>query len=371
MRLAPVQSGLPAFSQIELRAMSRLLSFNILAALIGWSFASTVAVIAQRWSDTPEYSHGWLVPVFALWLIWHSYRRPGQSLFEGTTIAGSVGLAVGLYLISLVPTAPDSAATLSVIGVILAGCGAATCVSGWLPIVDNKSSWLGWCLVVGGLALRMFGAFYYIDWFEQLALIPVLAGIALVVLGWTAGAAAVRAIAFLVFMVPLPFSLETALRDPLRKVATVASTYVLQVMGLPTVSEGYVILVGEARIGVTEACSGLSMLMVFAALTVGVVLSTKRALWYQAVLCLSWPAIAVLANVFRIVVTAGLHAAGYDHLADITFHDLAGAAMMPVGILLLWAEMSYLDRLVITETDRRVTSFLMGAGPTAQPSASH
>src|SRR5262249_18270037 len=44
-------------------------SAAILVAL-GWSYAGPLAAMAVRWMNEPDYSHGFLVPVFAAYLLW-------------------------------------------------------------------------------------------------------------------------------------------------------------------------------------------------------------------------------------------------------------------------------------------------------------
>ncbi len=74
-------------------------------------------------------------------------------------------------------------------------------------------------------------------------------------------------------MIPLPWRIENALGGPLQSIAAAASTYFLQTLGFMAITEGNVIQLNEARIGIVEACSGLSMVMTFVAL------STAAAPW--------------------------------------------------------------------------------------------
>ncbi len=89
------------------------------------------------------------------------------------------------------------------------------------------------------------------------------------------------AILFLGFMIPLPYTIETALREPLRGAGTIASTYVMQTMGLAAFREGdgYTIVTDHGRIGVVEACSGMRMLMIFFALSTAVAMLSERPRW--------------------------------------------------------------------------------------------
>jgi exosortase len=334
----------------------KLLAFNILAGVFGWSYATTFAQMAERWTNTPEYSHGWLIPLFSLWLIGRHRASRREGWLSPTNLAGSLCIGLGLYLGTQLPRQPGWNPA---IPSVMTCCGAATLLAGWLH-VPERGAWLwGGLVLLAGAVFRLGTTFYFYEWFDELSVIPVLLGLALIVFGVALPRGMLSGTCFLVFMVPLPYRLENFLRAPLRGVATNASTFVLQTLGFPALAEGFVISIGETRLGVAEACSGLSMLMVFGALTAGVVLLVKRPWWYRALLCLSWPAIAIVANVFRIVVTAALYSWGYEKFADVTYHDLAGLAMMPVGIVLLWAEMAYLDRLFVLEVERRVSPFVL------------
>ena len=72
--------------------------------------------------------------------------------------------------------------------------------------------------------------------------------------------------------------LENALGPPLQWLATLASTFTLQTLGFMAFAEGNVIQLNDAKIGVVEACSGLSMVITFIALSVGMALVVDRPL---------------------------------------------------------------------------------------------
>jgi exosortase len=155
------------------------------------------------------------------------------------------------------------------------------------------------------------------------------------------------AIAFLAFMVPLPYRLEVALAHPLQRVATKASNYSLQTLGLPAVAEGNVIFMNESQIGVVEACSGLSMLMIFFALSTALTFVVDRPWWQKLLLVLSAIPIALIANITRITVTGVMHETVGHELANLVFHDLAGWLMMPFALILMWIELQIFARLFV------------------------
>src|SRR5262249_3716366 len=151
--------------------------------------------------------------------------------------------------------------------------------------------------------------------------------------------------AFLMFVLPWPWQFDQVLTYPLRHVATVCSTYLLQTLGLPAVARGNIIVINDLEVGVVEACSGLGMLMTFFALSTAVALVVRRPRLDRLLVFLSAVPIGVLMNVLRITVTVYLFEAANADLARLVFHDIAGWVMMPLALILLWLELLFLGRL--------------------------
>jgi exosortase len=117
------------------------------------------------------------------------------------------------------------------------------------------------------------------------------------------------------------------------------------------VAEGNVILLTDARLGVVQACNGLSMLVTFFALATAVAILSGRTVAEKLLIVLSAVPIAILANVARITVTGLLFEASRGDLARAVFHDLAGWLMMPLALGLLLAELFVLGRAVVVTRD--------------------
>jgi exosortase len=269
--------------------------FLLLAGLgIGlfWAYWPTLENLAQRWSTDPQYSHGYVVPVFALAVLW--YRRDR------------------------------------------------------FPRGKLGPSWWGLLLLAGSALLRLAGAYFFIDWFDTVSLLPALAGVCVLAGGWPALGWAWPAVAFLLFMLPLPYQLEVGLAHPLQRLATTVSTYALQTLGLPAVAQGNIILIDDLQIGVLEACSGLGMLVTFFALSTAVAFVVRRPVRDKIIIFLSAVPIGVLMNLLRITVTGFLYRTADRDLANLVFHDLAGWLMMPLALLCLWLELLFLSRLFVS-----------------------
>jgi exosortase len=269
------------------------LALVLLAGCLGWALWPSLESMANRWSTDPRYAHGYLVPAFSLALLWMRRDRLHRT-------------------------------------------GAKSAASTWGLVF----------LAIGG-AFQLVGGYFQVNAIDGLALFPYLVGVALLLRGWRTVAWAWPAIAFVVFMIPLPWRLETALGPPLQLVATQASTYLLQTLGFMAFAEGNVIQLDEARIGVVEACSGLSMLITFVALSTGAALVVTRPLFDRIVLVASSIPVALLANIIRIVATGILHGKVGGHAADTFYHDVAGWLMIPLALLLYWLEIWVLSHLLI------------------------
>jgi exosortase len=197
--------------------------------------------------------------------------------------------------------------------------------------------------------VRLAGASLSFDWLEGIALLPCLAGLAVLLGGRPALTWCWPALAFLAFMIPLPYRLAHGLSGPLQTVAAEMSGYVLQTLGLPALVEGNTILLDKDTrpLDVAEACSGLSMLFVFLAMTTAAAILVRRPLLDRLLLLGSAIPIAILANVLRITATGVAHRYVGPRLGDLVFHDLAGWLMMPLAIGLLVLEVKLLDWLLV------------------------
>src|SRR5262249_50297625 len=156
---------------------------------------------------------------------------------------------------------------------------------------------------------------------DSLSLLPSLVGLCVLLGGWPALRWTWPAIAFLSFMLPLPYVVEGAMAQPLQRLATFASTYTLQTIGFPAVAQGNIVIVNDLRIGVVEACNGLGMLVIFFAISTAVAFVIKRPLWEKVVVVASAVPVALLANVARITTTAVLMETVSPEFGQVVFHD--------------------------------------------------
>lgn len=254
--------------------------------------------MADRWANEAQYSHGFLVPIFAFVILW--VRR-------------------------------DSF------------------------VAKAQPNLWGLALLAGAMLLSFVGARTY-AFLDGASMLLALAGLVLFVCGWPALRWSLPAIAFLAFMLPLPHFVEVSLAQPLRRIATVCSTYALQTLGYPAIAQGNVILMdspeggGAANpyieLGVVDACNGLGMLMTFFALAVAAAVILPGPKLDRWLLVASAIPIALFVNVLRITATGMAHYSLGEKVGDAIMHDFAGWVMMPLAFGLLWLELKFIGKLL-------------------------
>lgn len=264
----------------------------LMVVLLLVAFRSALTGLFELWWSTPDYGHGFFVPIAAAFFVYKSRKR-------------------------------------------------------WRPKWDRElplSAILsGVVLLLVSFGALIFGILSQVLSIQGLATILSATAIAVILCGWGVLRVAWPAILFLLLMLPVPRSLLNPLRSELQSIATTASVFSLQTLGLPAVSRGNVIILPNAEVGVAEACSGLRMLVAFASLVCGMVMFFQRTKFETAILLASIVPITVIVNAWRVVVVAV--ATHYRPSIADTVHDIAGLAMMLLAMFLLWLLIQFLDQL--------------------------
>jgi exosortase len=263
---------------------------SALAVCIAWAYWPVLAAMVHKWTIDAQYSHGFLVPIFACVLLWlrRNLYQPGPA----------------------------------------------------------RLRWLGLGLLAIGLGLYLYGTYIFIQWYEAISLIACVAGVCFLLGGWSLFRWAWPSVAFLAFMIPLPYRIEMAFCERLQAVAAVASTFCLQTLGFPALRVGTNIQMGRQQVSVEKACSGLSMLMTFFCLSTAVALLVNRPLWQKIVVVISAIPIALVSNITRVMATVILFQLTSSDWVRHKAHEWAGWMMMVLGLILLGLELRYLSYLV-------------------------
>lgn len=259
--------------------------------------------LVARWIHDGNWSHGWLIPVLSLYFL-ATQREAFARAKPRPSYVGAVVLALSLSLYFL-------------------------------------SAW--WFHMAYPQALSILGA---------------IAGLTLLLGGWSILRVAWFPIVFLWFAIPLPHSTYVELTMPLRRLATVAAAALMPLFapGLYTEAQSVVIDytwpgVSQGTLNVEEACSGMRLMMAFVVLGVAMAYLFVRSWWQRAVMVASCIPIAVFCNTIRVAVTGLLHVHGRSDLSRGTPHQLLGIVTLGVALGLYSLIGFVLSHLLVEEPE--------------------
>jgi exosortase len=236
------------------------------------------ALVIQWWDDA-NYSHGFLVPIFCLYLIWRQRAYLRQLPARGSL----VGLAV----------------------------------------------------ILGGIGILLVGDLGADNFLMRSSLIVVLTGLVLFHLGRHVLRGVLFPLGFLFFMVPLPGVIFYAITFPLQSLAARQAAWMLDVLGIPVLLDGNVIHLAQLTLGVTEACSGIRSLIALFAAAVAWAYLLLPVGWPMFVFVASTLPITIFANAARVVLTGLIgQQFGVDYATGF-FHEFAGLVIYAFAFLCL------------------------------------
>ncbi|GIW88844.1 MAG: exosortase [Isosphaeraceae bacterium] len=215
------------------------------------------------------------------------------------------------------------------------------------PVPRTGGIGLGTCLLAACLLGRALTLIVPIGVLADLSFLMGLAGI----VATLAGTAALRrygfALFFLIFMVPLPIALYSAIASPLQRLVSRMGATLLNAIGIPVLTQGNMMtLPGDVHLFVAEACSGMRQLTGFLALTTAVAYLGAKPAWYRMILIVSSVPIAISANVLRVAATAWLAHTVDPAAVKGPLHTFEGLVMMGVGLAALAFECAVLNSLI-------------------------
>ena len=249
----------------------------MLLGLLYWRIATK---LVSDWYTIGDQSHGFLVPFFAIFLVWDKRRKLGamavQPAWSGVflVILGAITLLLGVY-------------------------GA-----------ELFLSRISFVMILGGLIWTLCGRHIFRELRFPLAV--------------------------LLLAIPFPAILFNQITFPLQLLASRMASALLPLLGVPVLREGNVIQLPAMKLEVAEACSGIRSLMSLFTLSVfyGYFLErTTARRWFMALASIP---IAVGANALRIVGT-GLCVQYWDpSKGEGFFHEFSGWVMFLVSLGFLY-----------------------------------
>jgi len=251
---------------------------------------SALGWMVHRWNDSGismgsgDYSHGFLVPLASLYVVWTQRKE--------------------------------------------------------LITVPKRITPAALVFVVGSLLLHYLGVKAQQTRLSLFALIGLIWSVPFYLYGWQVARRLIFPCAFLIFAVPLDFL--SSLSNQLRLINADVSASVLRGLGLDVKAVGTGIFgppnydqFSELKLDVADPCSGIRSLTAMMALTAIYGYLVMKGFWRKWALFLAGIPLAMAGNIFRIVIIGILSEAISTELATGLPHDYAGFLVFGIAIALM------------------------------------
>lgn len=140
----------------------------------------------------------------------------------------------------------------------------------------------------------------------------------------------------LFFMVPIPAIIYNQLTFPLQIFASRVAETTIDLLQIPVIREGNVLILPQQTLDVVEACSGIRSLLTLTFLSLVYGYFFEKRGWVRMVLFLSTIPIAIAANAGRVAFT-GVISQFKPELAEGWFHEAQGWVIFMIGLTILVA----------------------------------
>jgi len=236
--------------------------------------------LATDWWQIPDFSHGFLVPIFAAYLVWEK-----RSTLRRTMVA---------------------------------------------------PAWSGIAMMAFGVVVLLLGVYGSELFLSRVSLIIVLAGLVLCFGGRQFLKELRFALLVLLLAIPLPAIVFNQITFPLQILASRLASDLLPLFAVPVLREGNVIVLPVMKLEVAEACSGIRSLMSLFTLAVFYGYFMEKSSLRRTALAVASIPIAIAANALRILGT-GLCVQYWDPDRALGFfHEFSGWVIFLVSLVCLY-----------------------------------
>jgi exosortase len=254
--------------------------YILIALIVTAIYCQVVGKLVADWYTNPDFSHGFLVAPFALYVLWDK-----RKILRDTPI---------------------------------------------------QQTWAGVWLILAAIFVLFMGVYGAELFLSRLSLVMLLGGIV-----WTlCGRAMLREVRFAVLVlllaIPVPAVLFNQITFPLQLLASRMASSLLPLFGVPVLRDGNIIQLPSMQLEVAEACSGIRSLMSLFAVAIFYGYFLERNTWRRVILALASIPIAVFANSARIVGTGLCVQYWNPDKAVGFFHEFSGWLMFLISLTCLY-----------------------------------
>jgi len=279
------QGTVTLFAETSNRDRLKILSLILLWAAL---FSPICPQMVREWSEHSDNSHGFIVPFMAGYFAWDRIKQ-----LNSTTIS---------------------------------------------------SSWKGFSVLFLFLALYVISYAGGLAFPARIAMVMALFGLVWCTLGSEIIKVLAFPILFLLFMIPVPYSLLSLVSAPLQLIATKISASMIGACTIPVYREGNMLYFVNTQLEVAEACSGIRSIMSLSMLAFAFASMLRDGWKNRVILILSAIPIAMVANIIRIAGTGVLAHFYGDKVARGFLHEFSGIAIFAFGFMALLGVFTLINR---------------------------
>ncbi|OGQ89482.1 MAG: exosortase [Deltaproteobacteria bacterium RIFOXYC2_FULL_48_10] len=257
-----------------------LFQIFILTAAFLFVYQKAILKLISDWSTDPNFSHGFLIPFVALYMIWYKKNE--------------------------------------------------------LAEVSFKPSLAGIIVIIGGMLIHVAGNLGSELFLMRFSMIITLSGIIIYFCGFEIFKRILVPIAYLIMMIPIPAILWNQVAFPLQLFSAQISAQAINLLNIPVFREGNILHLANTSLEVVDACSGIRSLTSLLALTGAFAFLAPLSTFKKWVLFLSAVPIAVAVNVIRLTITGAMAAWIGPETAHGFLHDMSGLIIFGAALILVY-----------------------------------
>lgn len=272
--------------------IKQIVLFVIAIGLAFLTYWTGLSEAVFRWETQEEYSHGYLIPMVTLYILWE----------KKDLIASAI----------------------------------------------SEPRWLGVVVIFVAIIILMVGEISALFLLIQYSFVLALIGLSLVTIGDATKYTAVP-ILLLLFAIPLPYVIEVLLTAKLQLWSSSIGVSFIRMFDIPVFLEGNVIDLGVYKLQVVEACSGLRYLFPLMSLGFIAAYFYQASFWKRAIVFLATIPITIFMNSFRIGAIGVLVDNWGISMAEGFLHDFEGWIIFMACAVILFALIWLLERMTSEE----------------------
>ncbi|MBU1340620.1 MAG: exosortase/archaeosortase family protein [Proteobacteria bacterium] len=243
-------------------------------------YYKAIAKLISDWSIDPNFSHGFLIPFVALYMVWYKKNEISQ--------------------------------------------------------IPHESSKTGIIIIILGMLIHIAGNVGSELFLMRFSMIITLSGIIMYYYGVKMFRELMVPVAYLIMMIPIPSIIWNKIAFPLQLFSANLSSHTISLLNIPVFREGNILHLANTSLEVIDACSGIRSLTSLLALTGVFAFLAPLGLFKKWILFFSAIPIAVAVNVIRLTITGAMAAWISPETAHGFLHDMSGLIIFGAALILVY-----------------------------------